>query len=261
MKYCLRYGHRSNLLNQADEIKVTFKDRAVLLDIFEKYPDKTIILSLRPRATDELDWTELDNYNTLSRGKLMLEAFDTPDMMASAAARIPFYCGIPVTSFYQAKALVEMGVQYLNIDAPIFFQLPQLKQLTKCPLRVIPNLASKDGYYRKGAIHGSWIRPEDTDIYAPYITTYEFYAEDPLQEEAIFDTYKNKQEWKVRLDLLISDLNYPAINRLIPKEAMSRRIECGQRCECGAMCRVCDRALMIANEEFIEEAKAQIESN
>ena len=30
MKFCLRYGHRKNILDQADEIKVSFKDRKIL---------------------------------------------------------------------------------------------------------------------------------------------------------------------------------------------------------------------------------------
>ena len=72
MKFCLRYGHRKNILNQADEIKVSFKDRKILPEIFEKYPDKTIILSLQPRENRIIDWEELKNYDTLSRDKLII---------------------------------------------------------------------------------------------------------------------------------------------------------------------------------------------
>ena len=49
MKYCLKYWQKQNLLEEADEIKVSFKDRKILPELFEKYPTKTFILSLFPR--------------------------------------------------------------------------------------------------------------------------------------------------------------------------------------------------------------------
>lgn len=261
MKFCLRYGHRKNILDQADEIKVSFKDRKILPEIFEKYPDKTIILSLQPRENRIIDWEELKNYNTLSRNKLITEAFESWEILNSINNGIPSYSGLPVTAFHQAKALVHMGVCYLNIDAPLFFQLPQLKELTECPLRITPNLAAKDDLKRENGIYGSWIRPEDLDIYDEYISTYEFNADGLNQEEAIFDIYKNKQKWNVRLDLLITDLDYPALNRLIVKDVIKKRINCGQRCMNGGACRACYRAMMFANENFLLEAQEQIDHN
>ena len=261
MKFCLRYGHRKNVLDQADEIKVSFKDRKILPEIFEQYPDKTVILSLQPRENRTIDWEELKNYNTLARNKLITEAFEGWEILKSIENGIPSYSGLPVTAFHQARALVHMGVCYLNIDAPLFFQLPQLKELTSCPLRVTPNLAAKDDLVRENGIYGSWIRPEDLDIYDEYITAYEFNADGLNQEEAIFDIYKNKQEWNVRLDLLVTDLDYPAINRLIVKDVIKKRVNCGQRCMNGGACHACYRAMMFANENFLLEAQEQVSRN
>lgn len=256
MKYCVNYEDQlHSVLMQADEIKVEFKNRKLLPDIFDKYPDKTIILSLSPRANYELDWDELKEYNTLSRGKLILRARDTWEIMEAVDKEIPVYSGNPVTSFYQAKALVQMGVVYLIPDAPIFFELNKLKNMTECPLRAIPNIAYLDDLIRPDGINGTWIRPEDQDLYNEYITTLEFSADSPQQEAAIFDVYRNQKEWRVRLDLLIKNIGTSAVGRLILKESMKRRLNCGQRCCSSNDCHICYNTLNLANAQLLEQLK------
>ena len=44
MKFCLGARQTEEYLKKADEIKVDFRDRNIIPDLAEKYPDKTIIL-------------------------------------------------------------------------------------------------------------------------------------------------------------------------------------------------------------------------
>lgn len=53
MKVCLSSRLPSVYLEKADEIRVQFRDRRSLPDLFDKYPEKTIILEM-PFGT-ELD--------------------------------------------------------------------------------------------------------------------------------------------------------------------------------------------------------------
>lgn len=258
MKFCLTYWQQPSLLEEADEIKVLFRDRAILPELYEKYPTKTFILSLFPRKELEIDWTELNNYNTLSRGKLILEAYESWEIIEADKNNIPVYSGNPVTTFYQAKTLIGMNVCYLLVDAPLFFNLGTLKILTDCPVRAIPNIANKDNLVHEDGVLGSWIRPEDLELYKNVIDTIEFTATDDKQEATLFDIYKHKKTWPVRLDIIVSDLGHPAVNRLILKKAMEKRLNCGQHCVEDGMCHSCYRALDMANTEFVKKATASM---
>jgi hypothetical protein len=46
MKYCLRSNQRFNYLQKADEIKVSYDDKASIFKLIERYPGKTIILEI-----------------------------------------------------------------------------------------------------------------------------------------------------------------------------------------------------------------------
>ena len=259
MKYCLKYWQKQNLLEEADEIKVSFKDRKILPELFEKYPTKTFILSLFPRKELEIDWKELINFNILSRNKLIIEGFEPWEIIKAIENKIPAYCGNAATTFYQAQGYVKMGVCYLLVDAPLFFNLGALKKMTDCPIRTIPNVANSDNLVHENGVVGSWIRPEDLSLYEHLIDTIEFDTEDEKQEETLYDIYKNKKYWPVRLDILIKDLNYPVVNRLILKKAMEKRLTCGQHCVEDGMCHVCYRALDLANPDLLKSLKKKKE--
>ena len=44
MKYCLSSRNQRDYLSKADEIKVEYRDRKEIPDLFERYPEATIIL-------------------------------------------------------------------------------------------------------------------------------------------------------------------------------------------------------------------------
>ena len=46
MKYCLSARQTQSVLSKADEIKVDWRDRNVLLDFIKDYSDKNIILNI-----------------------------------------------------------------------------------------------------------------------------------------------------------------------------------------------------------------------
>jgi hypothetical protein len=70
--------------------------------------------------------------------------------------KIRFYYGYPVSSYFQLEALVEAGVEYARLDAPLFFDLENLKQLyPDLKLRAVPNVAYNDGLPRLEGVCGT----------------------------------------------------------------------------------------------------------
>ena len=76
MKFCLHSRLESEYLQKADEIKVDTRDYKSIPDLFEKYPDKDIILELFHK--EDKDWNELRRFGILSKGHLIL-CLDNPD--------------------------------------------------------------------------------------------------------------------------------------------------------------------------------------
>ena len=112
---------------------------------------------------------------------------------------------------------------------------------------MVPNQAYDKYIRRFNGVHGQWIRPEDTEAYEPYITTFEFVAEDLSRERTLHHVYADKKEWPGNLNLLITNLDYNVDNRGIPVGLVHSRLNCGQRCEATGTCHLCDRALMFVN--------------
>ena len=46
MKYCIDGRQSYPVLNKTDEIKVSYRDKGILMDFIEKIPDKMIILDI-----------------------------------------------------------------------------------------------------------------------------------------------------------------------------------------------------------------------
>ena len=54
MKYCLSSNQTKEYLDKADEIMVKYKDREIIFDLIEKYPNKCIIIDCY--EVDDIDW-------------------------------------------------------------------------------------------------------------------------------------------------------------------------------------------------------------
>lgn len=261
MKVCLSSRQSAQYLQKADEIKVEFRDRNSLPDIFDAYPDATVILEIPPK--EQINEQELINWNILSKGKLMVCLAHLEDYTIMQRLKIPFFWGYKIQTYYQLQSLKNIGVCYIKLDAPLFFDLPRVIQYG-IPIRAIPNIAYDDGMIRANGVVGTWIRPEDLDEYGKYIETIEFENVTPTQERAMYRIYMEDKEWIVDLQLLIQNFNYPGNNRLLRSDLTQRRISCGQRCQSGSQCRICYRILDIANpallKSYAEKLEQQVET-
>lgn len=61
MKYCLSSRQTAEYLAKADEIKVEYRDRESIIDLSNKYPNKTIILDCH--LIEDIDWDKILIYN------------------------------------------------------------------------------------------------------------------------------------------------------------------------------------------------------
>lgn len=157
---------------------------------------------------------------------------------------------MPITTWNEANALKDLGVSYLYIAPPLTHQLDKVRRLN-IPIRMFANIAYADTMPRKNGVSGGWIRPEDVDAYGQYIDAIEFADVDLKKEQALFRIY-TKGEWPGDLNLIINNLNYPGVNRMIDPAISQRRMTCAQRCEERQTCHLCYEMLDLANPEKLK---------
>ena len=238
MKYCLSSRQSKEYLSYADEIIVQSKDYLTLFDLLEKYPEKTFILKIERDCN--IDWNIIRGCN--KNGNLICCLEDLQDIEKCRTYGVRFYYAYPINSFFELQGLKNLGVAYVILGMPLFFQMDMVKEF-KIPVRAIPNVAYDAYIPHMNGICGQWIRPEDIDTYEEYVDVCEFKDSSLDKEKALFRIYAQEKVWPGDLNDLITNLNLSCNNNVVYKDLAEKRLSCGQICQQRGTCHYCERAL------------------
>jgi len=254
MKLCLSARQEPQYLDWAHEIIFEYRDRKIIPDFIEKYPEKTIILT--HFNFEDLDWDELKVYSVLSKNNFLLATNNIKIIDDCKQNQIRFYLAYPICTYDELSTVLDLGSEYVRLGAPLFFDLDNVKKYyPQAHIRLVPNIAYDDGYPREDGIVGTWIRPEDLNMYEPYAEVIEFNDIDPHKERALINIYWETRKWSGPVALLITNFNAPGINRMIPPEFTEKRLNCRQVCKARNSCHLCYRILQLADEERLTKYK------
>lgn len=260
MKICLSSQQDAKYLERIDEIKFDYNDRHLILTYIDNYPNTTIILKCALNNQD-IDWDEIKDLNYRAKENFILSIVDPQLIPICKEHNIKFYLNYPITSYDELSAVVEMGSYYVQLGAPLFFDLDNVKKFyPNIKIRFIPNVAYDDLYIRKNGITGTWIRPEDLKLYEEYGEAIEFEASNVKRERALYRIYIEEHKWPGDLEMIITGLNHPAVNRIILSETSEKRLNCRQICKSSKNCHICERALSLADVDKLEAYKASVET-
>ncbi len=244
MKYCVNGRQPYSIMKKADQIKVRYEDRDRIIDFVEKLPDKEIILELKevPEVKDFETWRMYsEKFENFYIASFNLGLFDILN-----SENIKWYWPYPITSYYELNEVAALEPSYIQLGPPLSFDLENVKKAVgDIKLRLVCNCARPlylPDRLAKPQFFGQWVRPEDVHLYDPYVDAFDFDSPDLKKEETLLHIYKENQHWPGNLNLLIENLNYNVDNRGIPNEFGTSRINCGQRCQTGGACRLCQRA-------------------
>lgn len=252
-------------MQKADEIIVRYYKFDELLEICEKYPDKDIVVDVPEGVALEYNTVSMCE-KQLKGGNLYVRIQDINSFVNVNECQkhnLKFFWGKPVNNFYQLNALKELGVSQIYIDAPIFFQMPEVKKLD-IKVRLVPNVCYRlKTVPHKDGLHGTWIRPEKLDIYEPYADVVEFYFESPQQELALFRLFAEEKKFSGDMNLLYFGFNLHMNNDLVYEGLDEMRLDCGQKCETPrSSCHMCEKVMRFekvgrdwANEQVAKESQ------
>lgn len=245
-------GQSLDDLKTADEIRVNYKDRGRLYDLIPENEEDKIkaeIYIYIPK-NQEINWDELKLFSEVFSLHFGLEdAFFISIMREQGYNKI--FWSYPATSFWELNGLINLGVNEVLLDAPLYFDLEKVKRIcneANVEIRLIANQCFNSYMPRKDGVRGTYIRPEDVDYYSQYVSHLEFVSDKLEKELTLINIYKNKKSWPGNLNLLLNDLNKNIDNRGLNGESFAeRRANCGQRCFANGNCHYCDTIFNFIN--------------
>lgn len=259
MNYCLSSQVHSDYLKKAQEIRVKYIYLDNLFDLYEINPKATIILTILKKDKDRIKWDEIQKYNIMWQNKIVIETDSFDIMDACQVLGIKYFYAIPVKTFDELKALVDCGCCDVKIDAPLTHMLDKLDNYD-ITLRMCPNIAYYAHIPRKDGVIGSWVRPEDVELYEEYIDVFEFEDCDIKKEETLYRVYAEQKNWPSDLNMLITNLDYSAMGKLVLPEFATARTFCEQKCLKGLHCNLCYEFLNLANIDTVKNIIKQAEN-
>ena len=251
MNYCLSSKVNKEYFKQISEVKLPFYEYKKILDMYEINPNLSFILRITSQDDrNKIKWDELQQYNKMTQGKVIIETNSFEIMDVCKLYGLKYFYAIPISTLHELKALVDYGCCDARIDAPLTHMLDKVSQYP-ITLRMTPNVAYYKYIPHKDGVIGSWVRPEDVELYEPYIDVFEFEDCDTIKEQSLYNTYAIHKKWPGSLNNLITNLDYQGTNRLIPSDLTEIRLMCGQKCLAGHPCNLCYSFLDLANPEKI----------
>lgn len=241
MNFCVSVRHQDKTRALADELLIDYIDINIMYDLIKEYSNKKFVIRI-PRG-EEIDLAELRMFN--DKCDLVLAVEDLHAAKQYKHDRLKFFWAYPITSYYELRGVLDLGVSEVLLGAPLYFDLT-LKELQNVKVRLIANLCYEDYIPRANGIYGTYVRPDDVDRYEPYVDTLEFRTDGLTQEATLLEIYKRK-EWGGNLNLLLTNLGCDVDNRAIPDEFAAARIQCRQSCMRSGSCHFCETSIKFSN--------------
>ena len=241
MKYMESCRQTLVQLSRADEIKMNYKDidriRDFITDTWTCTVD--IIIYITKEEQETVDWAMLKSYHEILSMTIAIEdTFFAPIVQQNG---FKWFWSYPVSTFWELRGLLDLGVSQVLVDAPIFFEMPTVYEWCKgkAEIRCIANQCYNKYMPRKDGVCGVYIRPEDIPYYEPFVSHIEFITETLTQERAYIRIYKDQGLWPGNLNILLPNFGIDVDNRGFDATFGKRRLTCRQRCQSTGRCRYC----------------------
>ena len=260
------------LLKQVEEIRVNYQDIDRIRDFITKEWTCTADIVIYLPKEQMINWDVFAPYKDLLKITIAVE--DTSMIEEAASRGYKVFWSYPASTFWELKGLLDLGVNQVLLDAPIYFSLNKVRHICgdNVELRINVNQCMNGYMKRKDGVCGTYVRPEDVDEYAKYIQHMEFSSDSLKQEQTLYHIYAENKHWPGNLNLLLTYLNEDVDNRgfeILPtddndtKFFAHRRMNCGQKCLEDGRCNMCYSVFRLINniDKHSDEILAAIDKN
>lgn len=238
MKYMMSCRQSLVDLEKADEIRIDYKDKNRIYDLIKEDQVINKNIYIYVQRNQEVDWNFLSSFKETFNITLAVEEIQT--LAAGLSHGFRAFWSFPIYTYGELRWLISIGVSEVLLGAPLYFDLPQVKQVCgdNVEIRLIANDCANGDIFFEHPECGTYIRPEDVEAYSQYVSHLEFKTNTLTVEKALIGIYKSGK-WPGNLNLIINNLNYNIDNRSFNVDFANRRIKCRQRCLRDDSCHLC----------------------
>lgn len=247
MKYCFLYNQKtehSKYINEVDEWTIIYNSKdTTLLEFLEAHKDKRINLHF----TEEVD---LDFLNDLAKKFPNLYFELSMEYLSEILENKPefhYFFDVLVNNWDTFIGLLHGGVTDIYIVENMGFELDKIAAMAHkegISIRAFPNVAQSSWNSLNG-LKKFFIRPEDVEVYEPYVDTFEFFGESEKMD-IYYKIYNKDKKWFGKLDEIILDFNSDIDNKYVIPRFAEKRISCEKKCLKGGKCNRCNRILELS---------------
>lgn len=259
MKYCINYSNKSHIIDKVDEILIRY-DKNKILELFTQF----IPAHLNQRIIVQL--IEEDNIDTIVNNLKKIISIYNENKDIKFDIQLPFYNqkfieelkDTNLKYFFKAAAnswdkftgLISQNVSDIYITDELAFELDKVAEIAhknNIKVRVYPNVA-QSRWDKLSDILKFFIRPEDIEMYEPYVDVCEFYGDKAQQIDTYYKIYQEDKKWFGDLQEIIIGLDSKIDSRYIIPRFAEKRIKCGKDCLKNGKCEMCKRILDLSEQ-------------
>jgi hypothetical protein len=220
-------------------------------------PHKKIVIRLDEKeiinflAEDKIDFYETiiaSKINTSFSFLLKYNNYSQQICKKLYEKKIPFFFDIKVNSWDILYGLLDLHASEIYVCEELAFELEKVSKIIRgngAKVRIYPNICQST-WASSPALKQFFIRPEDVDLYEPYVDTLEFWGT-KKDYNVLYETYAIKKRWYGYLNEVIVGLVSDIDNRCIAPGFGKVRLHCNKKCLKGEHCSLCETIEQLAN--------------
>ena len=258
-------------LKEAQEIRVNYSDIERLADfVTDDWTCEADIVIYLPKD-QIIDWDQINIYKNILH--IIIATETTSQIKVAHEYGYEAFWSYPASSYWELRGLLDLDVDQVLLDAPLYFDLPKVKSICgPVEIRLVVNKCYNGYMPRKDGICGTYVRPEDIEAYSAYVDHFEFDSDNNIKKEhTLYEIYVKDKAWSGNLNILLTNLQVDVDNRgfeVIPYEDNQdekffahRRMTCGQKCQSVSRCFFCQNMFKLINDlqDYAEKEKLKKE--
>lgn len=259
MKYCINYSNKSHIIDKVDEILIRY-DKNKILELFTQFipahlNQRVIVQLIEENNIDTIvnnlkKIISIYNENKDIKFDIQLPFYNQKFMEELKDTNLKYFFKAAANSWDKFTSLISQNVSDIYITDELAFELDKVAEIAhknNIKVRIYPNVA-QSRWDKLSDILKFFIRPEDIEIYEPYVDVCEFYGDKAQQIDTYYKIYQEDKKWFGDLQEIIIGLDSKIDSRYIIPRFAEKRIKCGKDCLKGGKCEMCKRILDLSEQ-------------
>lgn len=259
MKYCINYSNKSHIIDKVDEILIRY-DKNKILELFTQFipahlNQRVIVQLMEENNIDTIvnnlkKIISIYNENKDIKFDIQLPFYNQKFMEELKDTNLKYFFKAAANSWDKFTSLISQNVSDIYITDELAFELDKVAEIAhknNIKVRIYPNVA-QSRWDKLSDILKFFIRPEDIEMYEPYVDVCEFYGDKAQQIDTYYKIYQEDKKWFGDLQEIIIGLDSKIDSRYIIPRFAEKRIKCGKDCLKGGKCEMCKRILDLSEQ-------------